>query len=121
VVAERYARLVAVVEETSWSEAKRCVGSDVEVLVAEGEGRKDAATHRISGRSRDNRLVHVAGVQARPGDVVRATVRRAAPHHLLADGTTDVRRTRGGDAWQAALEDTGSAGVLLGMPGRPGG
>ena len=33
-------------------------GRCVEVLVAEGEGRKDAATHRMSGRARDNRLVH---------------------------------------------------------------
>ena len=32
---------------------------EVEVLVAEGEGRKDGATGRISGRARDNRLVHV--------------------------------------------------------------
>ena len=28
--------------------------------MAEGEGRKDAATHRMSGRARDNRLVHFA-------------------------------------------------------------
>ena len=27
-------------------------------MVAEGEGRKDAATHRLSGRGPDNRLVH---------------------------------------------------------------
>ena len=36
------------------------VGSTVEVLVAEGEGRKDAATGRRSGRARDGRLVHFA-------------------------------------------------------------
>jgi tRNA-2-methylthio-N6-dimethylallyladenosine synthase len=30
----------------------------VELLVAEGEGRKDGVTHRLSGRARDNRLVH---------------------------------------------------------------
>jgi len=28
------------------------------VLVADGEGRKDEVTHRMSGRARDNRLVH---------------------------------------------------------------
>ena len=42
----------------------------VEVLVAEGEGRKDAATRRLSGRARDGRLVHFAcspTTSVRPG------------------------------------------------------
>jgi tRNA-2-methylthio-N6-dimethylallyladenosine synthase len=114
VVAERYARLVAVVEDTAWAEAKACLGTTVEVLIAEGEGRKDVATQRLSGRARDNRLVHVAHCDARPGDVVRAVVSHAAPHHLVADHVVDVRRTRGGDAWAAEREP--AAGVLLGMP-----
>jgi tRNA-2-methylthio-N6-dimethylallyladenosine synthase len=58
VVAERYDRLVALVEETTFAENQKLTGATVEVLVAEGEGRKDAATHRMSGRARDNRLVH---------------------------------------------------------------
>jgi tRNA-2-methylthio-N6-dimethylallyladenosine synthase len=120
VVAERYARLVEVVEQSAWSEAKTCVGSTVEVLVAEGEGRKDVATQRLSGRALDNRLVHVAACDARPGDVVRAVVSYAAPHHLVADEVLDTRRTRGGDAWQAQRESPAPTGVLLGMPGRPG-
>jgi tRNA-2-methylthio-N6-dimethylallyladenosine synthase len=120
VVSERYARLVEVVEATAWSEGKKCVGATVEVLVAEGEGRKDAATLRLSGRARDNRLVHVAACDARPGDVVRAVVSHAAPHHLMADEVVEVRRTRGGDAWQARHETPAASGVLLGMPGRPG-
>jgi tRNA-2-methylthio-N6-dimethylallyladenosine synthase len=60
VVAERYGRLVALVEETSLAENQALVGRQVEVLVADGEGRKDGATHRMSGRARDNRLVHFA-------------------------------------------------------------
>ena len=80
------------------------------MLVAEGEGRKDAATHRMSGRARDNRLVHFTpgkaapGQQApRPGDVVTVTVTRGAPHYLLSDAVPlSVRRTRAGDAWEAA-------------------
>jgi tRNA-2-methylthio-N6-dimethylallyladenosine synthase len=120
VVTERYQRLTTVVEDSAWSEAKNCVGSTVEVLIAEGEGRKDVATQRLSGRARDNRLVHVAACDARPGDVVRAVVSRAAPHHMVADEVVDVRRTRGGDAWQAQRETPASTGVLLGMPGRPG-
>ena len=57
-VQERYDRLAALVEETTYAENQKLTGATVEVLVAEGEGRKDAATHRMSGRARDNRLVH---------------------------------------------------------------
>jgi tRNA-2-methylthio-N6-dimethylallyladenosine synthase len=116
VVTDRYRRLIEVVEETTLGESKACEGTTVEVLVAEGEGRKDDATARISGRARDNRLVHLAPCDARPGDVVTALVTYAAPHHLVADEIIDVRRTRGGDAWQARREDPQPAGVLLGMP-----
>src|ERR1700727_2526940 len=57
-VAERYQRLAALVEGVALAENEVFAGRDVEVLVAEGEGRKDGATHRLSGRARDNRLVH---------------------------------------------------------------
>ena len=60
VVQERYERLVEVVNEIAWSENQTFEGREVEVLVAEGEGRKDLATERLSGRARDNRLVHFA-------------------------------------------------------------
>jgi tRNA-2-methylthio-N6-dimethylallyladenosine synthase len=127
VVQERYERLLAVQEEVSWAENLKLMGCTVEVLVAQGEGRKDAATQRLSGRARDNRLVHFAvpqGVEApRPGDIVEVDVTRAAPHHLVADsgmhdGLFSVRRTSGGDAW-AALQDVPGSGrpaVTLGMP-----
>src|SRR5260370_21696296 len=95
-VQERDERLTALVEETTYAENQKLSGRCVEVLVAEGEGRKDAATHRMSGRARDNRLVHFTPHPVpqntaprttgapRPGDVVTVTVTRAAPHHLLA-------------------------------------
>ena len=67
VVQERYERLVALPDEISWAENQRQVGREVEVLVAEGEGRKDAATHRLSGRARDNRLVHFRRPAPPPG------------------------------------------------------
>jgi tRNA-2-methylthio-N6-dimethylallyladenosine synthase len=35
------------------------------VLVAPFEGRKDAETARLSGRARDNRLVHFAAARRR--------------------------------------------------------
>jgi tRNA-2-methylthio-N6-dimethylallyladenosine synthase len=74
----------------------------------------------------------------RPGDVVSVTVTRGAPHYLLSDAAPlSVRRTRAGDAWEAAVpapapasgapvsaapvsaapEDAATP-VLLGMPAR---
>ena len=104
VVQDRYNRLIALVEEIAWEENKRFVSREVEVLVAEGEGRKDDATARLSGRAADNRLVHVSrdpGLGTpRPGDLVIAEVTYAAPHHLVADRMLAVRRTRAGDAWE---------------------
>jgi tRNA-2-methylthio-N6-dimethylallyladenosine synthase len=95
VVQDRYERLIALQEQISWDEAKRLVGREVEVLVSSGDGRKDAATGRVSGRARDGRLVHVAG-DAAPGDIVTADVTYAAPHHLVADGGVSAhRRWRG--------------------------
>src|SRR3712207_3839237 len=58
VVQERYERLVALQEEISWQENRALEGRIVEVLVAAGEGRKDTATRRMSGRARDGRLVN---------------------------------------------------------------
>jgi tRNA-2-methylthio-N6-dimethylallyladenosine synthase len=131
VVQERYDRLVELVSEITWAENKRLVGRTVEVLVAEGEGRKDAATHRMSGRAPDNRLVHFTpeGTEPRPGDLVTVTISRAAPHYLVADGApAAVRRTRAGDAWQQRLAgrahdfdgtsvpEAGQQPVALGMP-----
>ena len=100
---DRYQRLVAVADEVAWTENKRQVGRRLDVMVAEGEGRKDAATHRLSGRAPDNRLVHFTAPDAevRPGDVATVEVTYAAPHHLVADGPVAVRRTRVGDAWEA--------------------
>ncbi|HET7280459.1 MAG TPA: tRNA (N6-isopentenyl adenosine(37)-C2)-methylthiotransferase MiaB [Dermatophilaceae bacterium] len=132
VVQARYDRLIAVQEEVSWAENRRLEGTEVEVLVATGEGRKDAETARLSGRARDNRLVHLAVPESaerpRPGDMVTVGVTYGAPHHLVADsalqgGPYAVRRTAGGDAWQA-LQDApvpGKPAVSLGMPtiGRP--
>ncbi|MEC4015883.1 tRNA (N6-isopentenyl adenosine(37)-C2)-methylthiotransferase MiaB [Streptomyces sp. H27-D2] len=122
VVQERYERLVLLQEEISWSENKKQIGRTLEVLVAEGEGRKDDATHRLSGRAPDNRLVHFArpAEPVRPGDVVTVEITYAAPHHLLAENPAKaVRRTRAGDAWEqrnAAPQSAQGPGVMLGLP-----
>ena len=116
VVGERYKRLLAVAEEVAWSESRLQVGRTVDVLIAEGEGRKDEHTRRLSGRAADNRLVHVAAVDVRPGDMVTARVTYAAPHHLVADEVVGAMRTRAGDAWEARQANPSTPGVPLGMP-----
>jgi tRNA-2-methylthio-N6-dimethylallyladenosine synthase len=115
VVQERYERLIALQDDISWQENRALVGREVEVLVSTGEGRKDEATGRVSGRARDGRLVHVRGA-AGPGDVVTSTVTYAAPHHLVADaGITGVRRWRGAPAAHPA-----PSRPLLTIGARPG-
>jgi tRNA-2-methylthio-N6-dimethylallyladenosine synthase len=79
------------------------------VLVG-AEARKDAATHRLSGRAEDSRLVHFEVPPhsdiPRPGDVVTVTISDAKPFYLLADSQDgsplQIRRTRAGDAWDRA-------------------
>ncbi|HMC03336.1 MAG TPA: tRNA (N6-isopentenyl adenosine(37)-C2)-methylthiotransferase MiaB [Cellulomonadaceae bacterium] len=119
VVTERYERLVELVGEIALEENRKLVGTEVEVMFADGEGRKDAATQRLSGRARDNRLVHVAvgdGELPRPGDIGFATITYAAPHHLVADSRVyGLERTRGGDAWEARNAPH-PRGISLGMP-----
>jgi tRNA-2-methylthio-N6-dimethylallyladenosine synthase len=118
VVAERYQRLIEVQERISLEENAAQIGRTVELLVATGEGRKDARTARMSGRARDGRLVHFnpADRDIRPGDIVTTTVTGAAPHHLIADAEIlDHRRTRAGDAHAAGRRPR--TGVGLGMPG----
>ncbi|MFC5665569.1 tRNA (N6-isopentenyl adenosine(37)-C2)-methylthiotransferase MiaB [Kitasatospora misakiensis] len=133
VVQARYDRLIALQEEISWEENKKQVGRTLEVLVAEGEGKKDDRTDRLSGRAPDNRLVHfnpsMRGVNGqhssrpaepvRPGDMVTVEITYAAPHHLLAEGPAlAVRRTPAGDAWEKrrAVPAAKLAGVMLGLP-----
>ena len=123
VVQERYERLVELVNEITWRENLKQVGRPVEVMFADGEGRKDAATARMSGRARDNRLVHVAvpddpELRPRPGDLAETVITYAAPHHLNADdGLINIRRTRGGDAWAArGAGPDARPKVTLGLP-----
>jgi tRNA-2-methylthio-N6-dimethylallyladenosine synthase len=135
IVQERYERLMALQDRISTEENQKQLGRELQVLVSKGDGKKDAATHRLTGRAEDNRLVHFevpAGSETpRPGDVVSVVVTHAAPFHLLADSTDGaplrIRRTRSGDAWDRAQAEscgvpaaasTGSpaGAVSLGLP-----
>ena len=130
VVQERYERLLEVVNQVAWDENLKQIGKEVEVLVANGEGRKDAQTHRMSGRAKDNRLVHfdipTGQPQPRPGDVVTVKVTDAKPYFLVADAAQgsgySLRKTRGGDAHErrelesCGAPTPGSTKVNLGLP-----
>jgi tRNA-2-methylthio-N6-dimethylallyladenosine synthase len=119
VVQERYDRLVEVVNEVAWSEGRKLEGQVVELLVADHEGKKDGATRRLTGRARDNRLVHFVpgGQDVRPGDMVDVRVTYAAPHHLVSDDEpVGIRRTAAGDAWEQRHGRTEVRSVGLGMP-----
>jgi tRNA-2-methylthio-N6-dimethylallyladenosine synthase len=124
IVQERFERLVELVNHTTLRENLAQVGRTVEVMFAAGEGRKDRATARMSGRACDNRLVHVAvpevdQLRPRPGDIADVLITYAAPHHLTADaGLLRLRRTSGGDAWQTRQIPSGAPRqpVSLGIP-----
>ncbi|WP_022901681.1 tRNA (N6-isopentenyl adenosine(37)-C2)-methylthiotransferase MiaB [Humibacter albus] len=133
VVQDRYDRLIELQERIGLEENERLVGREVQVLVSTGEGKKDAETHRLSGRAEDSRLVHFEVPQGsetpRPGDVVTVRITHAAPFHLLADAGAGqalrVRRTRAGDAWDAAESascavpaqgESGGGRISLGLP-----
>ncbi len=109
VVQERYERLVALADDIAWQENRRLEGRVVELMVSEGEGRKDEATHRLSGRARDNRLVHFTPVDASGAEVAgpagrhgrgRGHLRRPPPPGVGRPGalgaTHAVRRRLGG-------------------------
>ncbi|NQX12986.1 tRNA (N6-isopentenyl adenosine(37)-C2)-methylthiotransferase MiaB [Microbacteriaceae bacterium VKM Ac-2855] len=125
IVQERYERLTALQDAIGAEENARLVGRRVEVLVATGEGKRDEATHRLSGRAEDSRLVHFdvpsGSVVPRPGDVVSVTISRAAPFYLIADSADaaplQVRRTRAGDAWDRAQAESCGVPTTAADPG----
>jgi tRNA-2-methylthio-N6-dimethylallyladenosine synthase len=137
VVQERYERLTALQDRIAAEENAKQLGRQVEVLVTAQSGRKAGETHRLSGRAKDQRLVHFSvpeGAEApRPGDFVTVTITEAAAFHLVADpaGPEDyiLRRSRAGDAWDRSQAEScgvpapgagsGKAGVSLGMPAVP--
>ena len=135
VVQERYERLTALQDRISFEENQKQIGRTVELLVSQGEGKKNAETNRMSGRAEDSRLVHFdvpAGSPVpRPGDIVTVTISSAASFHLIADSSDGapltVRRTPAGDAFERAEAEScgvpsgagsaSSAGrVSLGLP-----
>ena len=108
--------------EISWEENETQVGRAVEVLVAEGEGRKDGATHRMSGRARGQpagalRARWPSAAPRRRGDH-GGHLRRAAPPRRRRGAARGAphpgRRCLAGAARRHG--PGGPAPVLLGLP-----
>lgn len=97
VVQERFERLVALQEEITQENLKAFEGRDVEVMITGTQGRKDAATHRVTGREKTGVLVHIGVPQGceepHIGDFVTATVTHAARHNLIADPNPQAGQT----------------------------
>ncbi|WP_374953386.1 tRNA (N6-isopentenyl adenosine(37)-C2)-methylthiotransferase MiaB [Arthrobacter sp. N199823] len=121
VVQERFLRLTALQDRICAEENALQIGTKVEVMVTAASGRKAAETNRLSGRARDQRLVHFSvpeGAPApRPGDLVTVTITDSAAFHLVADpdlADYQLRPSRAGDAWDLAQADS------CGVPAAPG-
>ncbi len=97
VVQDRFERLVTVQERITQEEMNKFEGRDVEVMITGSQGKKDAATHRVTGRERTGVLVHVGVPEGEPmpqiGDFVTATVTHAARHNLIADPDPQAGQT----------------------------
>lgn len=110
VVAERYTRLHEHLNGLSQSVNAEVIGRKLEVLVTDVDGQ------RGSGKSSDFRLVHfdaLAGM--RPGDICDVEIGSAKAHFILGTAT-NLRNTRGGDAFAARKKEAESKGVMLGIP-----
>lgn len=80
IVADRFARLRVVVERSALAKHEARVGRIEEVLI-EGPSKRDPSA--ISGRTRQNKLVHFASSEPlRVGSYGMVEVTSAAPHHL---------------------------------------
>lgn len=109
VVAARYDRLHRRLNEISLSVNLEVVGSTLEVLVTDLDGR------RAQGKSRDFRLVHFEAESIRPGDLAQVRITSAKPHFIFGELVASIP-TRGGDAFQSRKAEAERSGVFLGVP-----
>jgi tRNA-2-methylthio-N6-dimethylallyladenosine synthase len=81
VAAERFARLKVVVERSALAKHRGRLGAIEEVLI-EGPSKRDPGV--VTGRTRQNKLVHFAAPDTAPpsGTFAEVKVTTAAPHHL---------------------------------------
>jgi len=120
VVSQRYDRLIEVVDQVALEENQKQIGQIVEVLVNNIEGKKDEMRVKMSGRAKDNRLVHFTipeNQTVRPGDLIDVEITYAAPFHLISEKPGfNLRKTRAGDIWETQKNETTNNQVNLGIP-----
>lgn len=112
VVAERYDRLHRKLNDLSLSVNEDVIGGELEVLIT------DIEAGRAQGKSRDFRLVHfeVSSEEgARPGDVAKVKITSAKPHFIFGE-KIEIRKSRGGDAFELRKMEAEKNGVFLGVP-----
>ncbi len=89
IVSDRFNRLQTTQERITREEMAKLVGTTVEMMIAAAPGRKDQATHRVTGREKGGLLVHAAIPEGQPtpqvGQFVLCTVTQAGPHYLVSD------------------------------------
>ena len=95
VIAERFERLVAVVERSALAKHRAREGR-TEVALVEGPSRRDPAI--TSAKTGQGKLVHFSSAEPAsrvPGAFVEVAVTRGAPHHLEGDFVSllDASRT----------------------------
>lgn len=123
VVQDRYERLVELQERISAELNAELVGDVVEVLVQADDGRRSAQTHRLSGRTRDGRLVHFAPDAASMEEAARAwdSIGATPMAHPTASGGVSVeecvkpgvdRAIRAGDVVWVRITDSRSHFLL---------
>ena len=118
VVQERYLRLTALQDEISWAENRALVGRRVELLVAAGEGSKDAATGRLVRPRRGTAGWSTSRLPTASGPATSSRPSSPTPSRTSWSPTarcSSHRRTRAGDAAEAGIRPS-TPGILLGMP-----
>ncbi len=119
IINDRYERLSKVINEVILEQNRNQIGNIVEVLVSNDEGKSEQHHKTISGRAKDNRLVHFhpnGENKIRPGDFVEVEVTHAQPFYLVSEKPIiSVRETKAGDLWQENKADSRNK-VLLGLP-----
>ncbi|MBU6234105.1 MAG: tRNA (N6-isopentenyl adenosine(37)-C2)-methylthiotransferase MiaB, partial [Acidobacteria bacterium] len=93
VISERFMALKGVLDRSSLRRHEERVGRHEEVLV-EGTSRRDET--RVSGRTRQGKLIHFAPPTEglRPGSLATVRVDHGAPHHLLGTFVATIRGPR---------------------------
>jgi tRNA-2-methylthio-N6-dimethylallyladenosine synthase len=82
VVRDRFAKLKVVVDRSALAKHEQRIGR-IEEIIVEGPSKRDPS--RVSGRTRQNKLVHVPNAPGLvEGAIANVEVVSAAPYHMVA-------------------------------------